>query len=324
METLIKFSFLSLIIAGISSCNNKNNNLQVTDYRAVNIVFTDMNGEKSEFHYEYNNNKFVRMSGSTSSDSIKTECIYGDSIVENHYSKTGNAWEFSHSEVYNVTDGKLISNVLYDSPNATGNIDFISEFKYDNNNNLTEYHNYDKKNDTLLESGSASFFYDTGNHLSKTTLYFRIQPDEDMVLYVKREFSYSNDKLSKELIYTNNDGLTVQLTEKKEYFYNGELLTGIDDYTYKDGKFELAYKITYNYDEHGNMINNKAVFTNGELFYSNDITYEPGKTNIKSYYNPYDGSYSTYPVLDAVSKQAGVALPGLGPIENVSTRLERD
>ncbi len=49
-----------------------------------------------------------------------------------------------------------------------------------------------------------------------------MHPDKDMVLYVKREFSYSNDKLSKELIYTTNDGLSVQLMEKKEYFYNGE------------------------------------------------------------------------------------------------------
>ena len=78
-----------------------------------------------------------------------------------------------------------------------------------------------------------------------------MHPDKDMVLYVKREFSYSNNKLSKELIYTTNDGLPVQLMEKKEYFYNGELLIGIDDHAYKKGKFEFTYKMIYNYDEHG-------------------------------------------------------------------------
>ncbi len=317
MKPYFKFLFLFLIIAAVFSCNKNNNKLQVTDYRPVKFVNNILNGDKTEANYEYSNNRLVRSFGYNWSDSVKIEFVYYDnSVVENYYSKTDSNWVFFHSAEYNVIDNRLISIVYYDSPNATGEISFISEFKYDNNNNLLEYHNYDKKSDTTLENSSFYYFYDTENNLTKTTMYFRVHPDEEMVLYVKRVFSYTNDKLSEELIYNSNYGLPIQLTEKKEYFYNDKLLTGIDHYAYKSGKYELGNKTIFNYDDHGNMINQKVVFANGELFYSNDYTYEAGKTNIKSYYNAYSGSNSTYPVPDAVSKQSGVVLPGFNPFEN--------
>ncbi len=283
------------IILSLTACKKDNN--QPMDYRITHSSYqfygpTDIHAEYSSYYSDNHiSNSINEMISNSSVESkfINTYEYLGDSLINRSSIFQNDEWINFKSVCH--TNNKLITMINnYRYPDS---ITLFSKqlLKYENNK-LIEINGYSPEG--IIES-YTKYQYNGGN-LSLASYSFRIYGNEDLDEYVRREFTYIENKLHEEIIYRNMNGYPIHLAYKKLYNYDNGLLVRVDNYKFEDSTFILYQKEIYSYDE---ARNNSSVIIkdpSGSLISESYLTYEPGTYKYQLIYEVVSGYERQYPI----------------------------
>ncbi len=284
---LTYFIIISIIFTSIFSSCNKNNNSTPNSYRPIKYT-SFFQGEISESTVKYHNNRISSaFYNDFILDSLKEDFIYkGDSVTNHLYRKLESGWVLYRKNVYNYSNNMLGSIIRY-SLSDTNVVLYKNIFKYEGDK-LIEKNDYEWKSDAFIKTQISLYSYNN-NNLAQASFYWRDIDSEEMVLHLKREFSYLNNQLYEELKYSTSYEPPIQLVGKKVYSYDDDKMTRVDEYYLQGDSLKLGSYSVFLYDNFENMYNRSQTTVEGVEVSSLQIVYEPGIYNYNTYYDVYSG-----------------------------------
>ncbi len=178
----------------------------------------------------------------------------------NYNFKDGKPEEDGYKNAYKEFDknGNLIKEIYY----RRGNINQKMSYKYDTNQNKTEYINYDVKRDEI--AFKQEFFYNDKNQKIREN---RFNGNE----YFKIYYDYNDQDRLKKITKKKLVGTEKKLEEERIYSYNGnkQIINVLDDHGNKKSKIINTYDDDNNitsfitYDNKGNELK-KFIFKYNE------------------------------------------------------------
>ena len=293
MKKVFPLVFILIILSFLSACQKDKNSIEQTFRPVKHSGYSGNNTYESVLKYQ--NNRIVNINMVVDSDILNYNYFYnGDTVIVNSSQTDEHGQEQLTKEIYISTNSILssISTFYQESPNFT----FKRDFTYENDK-LVQINGYKQSEGTITEDHAMYYTYEN-DKLSKATAYFKAFPDQEMVLEKEIIFSYVNNKLDKEIIYTNTYGYPMELSVKKHYVYEDERLAKIEEYYLNGTVYDIGYVI-FTYDNYENIINESHFDPNGDEYESHQTTYEVGSYNSKEYYDIFSGHNTHYPSLNS-------------------------
>lgn len=284
------------LILSLTTCNKDKN--QPLGYRMIhsNSILYGSTDHHSEGSISYSDNHITNsivevLANSTFENKFKNTYEYfGDSVINRSYISENDKLNLNRKIVYHTNNSLIAMINSYRYPDSI-TLTSKSLLKYENNN-LIEFNTYSPVG--IIESFST-YQYD-GENLTLASYSFRMFEDEDPKEYVRREFTYVENKLHEELIYKDFNGYPIQLAYKKMYNYENGLLAKVDNFEFEDGTFTLYKEEAYSYDEAGNIISIISKDPSGSVVSEGYMTYELGTYKYQLIYKVVSGVVSKYPL----------------------------
>jgi len=295
MKHIRKLIIISALIISLTAC--KKDNDQPLDYRIThsNYQFYGSADIHAENSISYSDNHISNsmdeiISNSTiESKFINTYEYLGDSLINRLSIFQNDKW-INFKRVYHNNNEliTMINNYCY--PDST-TLFSKKILKYENNK-ITEITDYD----TFGVVKSYTKYQYNGENLSLASYSYRIYGNEDLDEYVRREFTYIENRLHEEIIYRDMNGYPIHLAYKKLYNYDNGLIVSVDNFKFEDDTFTLYQQEIYSYDEAGNNSSIIIKDPSGSLISESYLTYEPGTYKYQLIYDVVNGIDQPYPI----------------------------
>lgn len=204
---------------------------------------------------------------------------------------------------------------VYESPDYSyANVDTLT---YNESGQIVRMDSYSKWDDEDLEPGgytiytyndkgqrvSEGFYYDGALEYTTTYTYDEnglMTSAEDIDIYSeeseKAEYSYNEEGLRIEDVYSYDEGEGYIVEEIVRYVYENGLMVKEEYYEFYEGEEYLGNVYFYEYDEHGNCILEKAYDDEGNVDWKREYHHDMNISNdIVHYYNDPDDYVWLYP-----------------------------